>query len=183
MMWPMRRASLGRAKNCSPASCLPANTSHNRNSAFSLPSLAPMRPTTSACALTTRQSSKRGMLSVPTPFSMKAAWSIGMNSPEDRRSFATTSEISRARSCGSIEPSPAKSGMAIGSGWMVPWVMLSSTTARAGLAVAISAEREEHERQAPRSGGSGIRVAVSGHGGLARASGVSPRDTSRLGRN
>src|SRR3990170_2576326 len=132
MMWPMRRASFGRAKNCSPASCVPANTSQSRNSALSLPSLEPMRPTTRACALTTRQSSKRGTLSVPTPFSMKAAWSMGMNRPEARKSFATTSEISRAVS-GATDPSPAKSAMAMGSGWMVPCVMLSSTTARAGV--------------------------------------------------
>ena len=61
---------------------------------------------------------------------MKAAWSMGLNSPDDLRSLATTSEISCAAS-GSSEPSLAKSVMAIGSGWIVPWVMLSSTTARA----------------------------------------------------
>jgi hypothetical protein len=53
---------------------------------------------------------------------------MGWNSPDDFRSFDTTSEISRAASA-SIVPSLTKSVMAIGSGWMVPCVILSSTTA------------------------------------------------------
>ena len=66
-----------------------------------------------------------------------------MNSPDDLRSFATTWK-SRAP-IWSIEPSPTKSGMAIGIGWMLPWVMLSSTTARAGR----GAVRTERSRRRP----------------------------------
>ena len=129
----MRRASFGWLKNCSPASCLPEKMSHSRNSAFSLPSALPMRPTTRACALSTRQSSKDGTASGDTVFSMKAAWSMGANNPEVRRSLATTSEISRAVAASTV-PSPTKSGMAMGSAWILPCVMLSSTTAKAGAA-------------------------------------------------
>ena len=160
MMWPMRRASFGRAKNCSPASCLPANTSHSLNSALSLPSLAPMRPTTSAWALTTRQSSKRG-----TRIGADALLDEGRLVDRDEQSRGAqvvrhhVRRSSRA-TCGSIEPSPAKSGMAIGSGWMVPWVMLSSTTARAGLGHRQRAEHQQPTRQeaavrGSRSGGIG----------------------------
>ena len=76
--------------------------------------------------------------------SMKAAGSIGANSPDDLRSFATTSEISRADFRSAIEPSLANSVTAIGSGWMLPSVMLSSTTACAGVC---PAERSDQERQ------------------------------------
>ncbi len=70
---------------------------------------------------------------------MKAAWSIGANRPDDLRSAETTSEISLAVA-GSSEPSAEKSVMAIGSGWIVPCVMLSSTTALAGLGAKSSAK-------------------------------------------
>ena len=148
-MWPTRRASLGLVKNCSPASCLPESTSQRRNSARNLPSLLPILPTTRAWALIGRQSSKRGARVTSRPFSMKAAWSIGRNSPEDFRSFATTLEISRAVFA-SIEPSAEKSGMAMGIAWMLPWVMLSSTTACAGCEAAVPAMRAHRRRPATR---------------------------------
>ena len=78
----MRRQLSGVVKYCLPSSCWPANTSHRRNSAFSRPSpCLVMRPVTSACALMTRQSAKRGTASELVIFSVKACGLIGANSP------------------------------------------------------------------------------------------------------
>ena len=66
MMWATRRQLSGVVKNCWPAICWVAKTSHRRNSARSRPSgWRAMPPVTSAWALITRQSAKRGVSSGP----------------------------------------------------------------------------------------------------------------------
>ena len=133
-------------KNCSPASCLPESTSHSRNSARNFPS-----------AITDSANDQRLCIDRPPVLEARRASDVESlldersldrsagTAPTICRSFATTSEISRA-DFASIEPSPAKSGMAIGIGWMLPCVMLSSTTACAGVeAAARRSERAEQE--------------------------------------
>ena len=128
MMWATRRQLALLAKNCSPTSCCPAKVSHSRNSARRRPSASWVtRPVTSAWALITFQSSKRGATSGFEIFSMKAPLSIGANRPERRRSASITCEISDPTS------SPdRKLVIATGSGSTTPWLMSISTRARAG---------------------------------------------------
>ena len=83
----------------------------------------PARPTTTAWALITRQSWKRGGALRSRGRSMKEARSSGSNRPERSRSAATTSDTSSAN-CGS---SPMNSGTAMGMGFRVPWVMSTSS--------------------------------------------------------
>ena len=135
MMWATRREFALLAKNCSPTSCSPANVSHRRNSARRRPSLSWVtRPVTSACALMTFQSSKRGAASGLEIFSMNAPLSIGANRPERCRSAAIMPVISAP-----IWSLARKSVMAIGSGSILPLLTSISTSARAGrVAAALS---------------------------------------------
>ena len=125
----MRRQLSGVVKYCLPSSCWPANTSHRRNSAFSRPSgCLVMRPVTSACALITRQSAKRGTASELLIFSMKACGLIGANRPLRCRLLVMTPVTLCAMS--PSPPVPArKSGSAIGIGCTLPCVTSRRTTA------------------------------------------------------
>src|SRR6516164_7615483 len=124
-----------------PSSCWPANTSHSRNSAFSRPPSAwLMRPVTSACALTARQSGKRGRVSMVVIFSRKAAGSMGANRPERPRLEPMISLMFRPMA-GSVVATATNSGTAIGIGWMVPCVTSSLRTA--------AARREKSPMSAP----------------------------------
>jgi hypothetical protein len=87
-------------------------------------------PVTSACALITFQSSKRGATSGLEIFSMKAPLSIGANRPERFRSAVTIWRNLRPSA------SPWKSVMAIGSGSTLPLLTFSSTSASAGSVLA-----------------------------------------------
>ena len=129
---------------------LPArDTSHSRNSATTRPSGArPARPTTSAWALITRQSWKRGGTLRSRGRSMKEARSSGWNRPERSRSAATTSDTSSAN-CGS---SPRNSGTAMGMGCRVPCadVDLERAALRPGRAL--------RRRRLPHASASGARA-------------------------
>src|SRR5438552_3681854 len=127
MMWATRLVLASLAKNCSPAICWPAKVSHSRYWARMRPSASlPTLPVTSACALITFQSSKRGVASGPDIFSMKALLSIGANRPDRFRSAVTISVI-----CAPSASLDWKSVMAIGSGSTLPLLTLSSTRAQA----------------------------------------------------
>src|SRR6185437_9300835 len=133
-MCAMRRQLSGVVKYCLPSSCWPANTSHSRNSAFRRPSpCLVMRPATSACALITRQSAKRGTASELVILSVKARGLIGANSPLCARLLVMTPVMLCATSVSVAEPA-TKSGIAIGIGWTLPCVMSRRTTAPAGRA-------------------------------------------------
>jgi hypothetical protein len=86
------------------------------------------RPVTSACALITFQSGKRGGWSGLEIFSMKACLEIGANRPERCRSAAITPADLRAEAV-----MDRRSVIAIGSGSTLPLLMLISTWARAGV--------------------------------------------------
>src|ERR1700722_9871525 len=131
MMWAMRRQLSGVVKYCWPASCWPAATSHSRNSALRRPSGCRVtRPVTSACALMVRQSGNRGTASTLAIFSRNAAGSIGANRPLRLRLAAMIWETPCAVSLSPGAP-PRKSGIAMGIGWTLPWV-ISTVTAAAG---------------------------------------------------
>ncbi len=151
----MRRKLSGVVKYCWPLSWSPPSTSHSRNSALSRPSACRvMRPVTSAWALMARQSAKRGATSVLVIFSMKAAGSIGANSPLRLRLPVMIWEMPRAASPSAGLPA-RKSGSAIGIGCTLPSLTSTRSTARAGR---------------PRQGGgaeAGARRA-SAHGGGSR---------------
>ena len=133
-MCAIRRELSDVVKYCLPSSCWPANTSHKRNSAFSLPSVClVMRPVTSACALMTRQSAKRGTVSELVIFSVKAVGLIGANRPLRCRLPEMIAVTLRATSDSVGEPA-TNSGKAIGIGCGLPWVISSRSAAEAGRA-------------------------------------------------
>ena len=116
MIWAMRRKLSGVVEYCCPLSWAPPSTSHSRNSALRRPSACRvMRPVTSAWALMARQSGNRGATSVLVIFSMKAARSIGANSPLRLRLPVMIWEMPRAASASAGLPA-RKSGSAIGTG-------------------------------------------------------------------
>ena len=123
------------------------------------PAPRPARPTTTAWALITRQSWKRGGALRSRGRSMKEARSSGSNRPERSRSAATTSDTSSAN-CAS---SPMNSGTAMGMGFRVPWVMSTSSgplgAGRCGWAL-------RRRRGPPRPGRGLLRLA--GEGGQAK---------------
>src|SRR3954471_10690987 len=131
MICAMRRQYSGDVKYCWPVSCWPAATSHRRNSAFSRPSgCRVMRPVTSACALMVFQLWNCGAWSMLEIFSMKAAWSIGANSPERFRLLVMTWVTPTPTSPSEGVPA-TKFGIAIGSGATLPSVICSRVCARA----------------------------------------------------
>ena len=131
----MRRQFSGVVKNCKPAICSSATTSHKRNSTSKRPSLCcTARPVTKASALMTRQSPKRGRTLTPILRSIKASRSTGRNRPERSRSAVMT----LAKSC-PTEPSPAKSKTAIGKGSTLPCVISIFSAASAKLGTNIKA--------------------------------------------
>jgi hypothetical protein len=78
-----------------------------------------MRPVTSACALITCQSGKRGTASELVIFSVKAAGLMGANSPLRCRLLVMTAVTLRATSDSAGAPA-RKSGSAIGIGCGLP---------------------------------------------------------------
>ena len=87
-----------------------------------------MRPVTSACALMTRQSGKRGTASLFVIFSVKARGSIGANRPLRCRFPLMTAVTLRATSV-SVGAPARNSGSAIGIGCTLPCVMSTRTAA------------------------------------------------------
>ncbi len=119
-MCAIRREYSGDVKYCWPASCCPVFTSQRRNSAFRRRSAwRVIRPVTRACALMVFQFWNCGALSMSLIFSMKAAGSIGANSPQRLRLLVMTWATLTPTS-----PSPGvpatKFGIAIGSGAKSP---------------------------------------------------------------
>ncbi len=98
-----------------------------------------MRPVTSACALITRQSAKRGTASELVIFSVKACGLIGANNPLRWRLLLITPVTLRAISVSAGAPA-RKSGSAIGIGCTLPCVMSRRTTAPAGRAVSAASD-------------------------------------------
>ena len=130
-MCAMRRQYSGEVKYCWPASCWPAATSHRRNSAFRRPSLWRVtRPATSACALICFQFWNCGAASMLVMRSIKAAGSIGANSPLRRRLLVMTWATPALASPSAGDPG-TKVGIAIGSGATLPSVTCNFVWARA----------------------------------------------------
>src|SRR6185312_2232769 len=133
MMCAMRRQYSGEVTYCWPVSCWPEATSQRRNSAFSRPSpWRVTRPATRACALIDFQFWKFGGWSGLVMRSMKAAGSIGANSPLRRRLLVMTPATS-APAWPSLGVPAAKAGIAIGSAATVPSGTVSFVCALARL--------------------------------------------------
>src|SRR4030081_910561 len=89
-----------------------------------------MRPVTSACALMVFQLWNCGAASILETFSMKAAWSIGANSPLRFRLLVMT-WVTPAPTSPSAGVPATKFGIAIGSGATLPSVICRRVCARA----------------------------------------------------
>src|SRR5262249_61949565 len=90
MIWAIRRQLSAVVLYCSPRSCWPANTSHNRNSALRRPSDCVMRPVASAWALICRQAGERGSVSMVEIFSIEAAGAMGAQKAARHKVGAST---------------------------------------------------------------------------------------------
>src|SRR3954462_7844431 len=120
-----------------------------------------MRPVTSACALMVFQFANCGALSIPVMRSIKAAGSIGANSPLRLRLLAMTPATS-APTCASAGDPGKKLGMAIGNGATLPSGITSLVCALAAEGsnkpAAAPALLIRSSRRSRRSGGSGNEV-------------------------